>query len=86
MGPPATNWPERHAEEDFLALERHNAATKLEMEQWPPVLKKRRVGKPSLDEQYTGLVLLGGHARGTPRGLAAGEAARLVALLHVALR
>ena len=53
VGPPATNWPERHAEEDFLALERHNAATKLEMEQWPPVLKKRRVGKPSLDEQCT---------------------------------
>ena len=48
----ATNWPER-AEEDFLALERHNAATKLEMEQWPPVLRKRRVGKKSLDEQYT---------------------------------
>ena len=31
---------------------RHNAATKLEME-WPPVAKKRRVGKPSLDEQYS---------------------------------
>ena len=23
------------------------------MEQWPPVLKKRRVGKPTLDDQYT---------------------------------
>ena len=52
-GPPVTAWQERHAEEDFLALVRHNAATKLEMERWPPALKKRRVGKPSLDEQYT---------------------------------
>ena len=32
-GPPVTAWQERHAEEDFLALVRHNAATKLEMEQ-----------------------------------------------------
>ena len=48
-----TAWQERHAEEDFLALVRHNAATKLEMEQWPPAAKKRRVGKPSSDEQYT---------------------------------
>ena len=53
MGPPTTAWPHRHAEEDFLALVRHNAATMLEMEQWPPVLKKRRVGKPSLHDQYT---------------------------------
>ena len=52
-GPPVTAWQERHAEEDFLALVRHNAATKLEMEQWPPAAKKRRVGKPSSDEQYT---------------------------------
>ena len=51
-GPPVTAWQERHAEEDFLALVRHNAATKLEMEQWPPAAKKRRVGKPSSDEQY----------------------------------
>ena len=43
----------RHAEEDFLALVRHNAATKLKMEQWPPAAKKRLVGKPSLDEQHT---------------------------------
>ena len=35
---------------------------------------------------HKGLVRLGGHARGTPRDLAAGEAARLVALWHVALR
>ena len=42
-----------HAEEDFLAVVRHNATTKLEMEQWPYVLKKRRVGKLSLDDQYT---------------------------------
>ena len=52
-GPPVTAWQERRAEEDFFALVRHNAATKLEMERWPPALKKRRVGKPSLDEQYT---------------------------------
>ena len=32
---------------------RHKAATKLEMEQWPLVLKKRRVEKPSLDDQYS---------------------------------
>ena len=31
-GPPVTAWQERHAEEDFLALVRHNAATKLKME------------------------------------------------------
>ena len=35
---------------------------------------------------HTGLVRLGGHARGTPRDLAAGEAARLVAPQHVAIR
>ena len=52
-GQPVTAWQERHAEEDFLALVRHNAATKLEMEQWPPAAKKRREGKPSSDEQYT---------------------------------
>ena len=52
-GPPVTAWQERHAEEDFLALVRHNAATKLEMEQWPPAAKKRFVGKPSSDEQYS---------------------------------
>ena len=51
-GPRATAWQEPHAVEDFLALLRHNAATKLEMELWPPVVKKRRVGKPTLDEQY----------------------------------
>ena len=48
-----TAWQERHAEEHFLALVRHNAAAQLEMEQWPPAAKKRRVGKPSSDEQYT---------------------------------
>ena len=53
-GPPTTAWPERHdEEEDFLALVRHNAAPQLEMERWPPALKKRRVGKPTVDEQYT---------------------------------
>ena len=52
-GPRATAWQERHAEEDFLALVGHNAAAQLEMEQWPPALKKRRVGKPTMDEQYT---------------------------------
>ena len=52
-GPLAIAWQERHVEEDFLALVRHTAATKLEMEQWPPVLKKRRVEKPPVDEQYT---------------------------------
>ena len=31
-GPRATAWQEPHAVEDFLALLRHNAATKLEME------------------------------------------------------
>ena len=51
-GPRATAWQEPHAVEDFLALLRHNAATKLEMELWPPVVKKRRVGKPTIDEQY----------------------------------
>ena len=53
-GPPTTAWRgrERHAEDDFLVLVRYNAATKLEME-WPPVAKKRRVGKPNLDEQYS---------------------------------
>ena len=49
----STAWPERHAEEDFLALVRHNTAAKLEMERWPPVLKKRRVEQPTVDEQYT---------------------------------
>ena len=52
-GPPTTVLPQRHAEEDFLALVRHNAATKLEMERWPPVLKKRGVRKPTVDEHYT---------------------------------
>ena len=51
-GPPTSVWRQRHAEEDFLALVVHNAATNLEMEQWPPVQKKRRVGKPSLDDQF----------------------------------
>ena len=51
-GPPTTAWRERHAEEDFFALVRQNAATKLEME-WPPAAKKRRVGKPSLDDQHS---------------------------------
>ena len=82
-GPRATAWQEPHAVEDFLALLRHNAATKLEMELWPPVVKKRRVGIPTIDEQYkTGLLWLRGHARGTCRDLAAGEAARLVAPAH----
>ena len=40
-GPPTSAWPQRHAEEDFLAVMRHNAATKLEMEQWP----QRRAGR-----------------------------------------
>ena len=35
---------------------------------------------------HKGLVRLGGHARGTPRDLAAGEAASLVAPRHAALR
>ena len=55
-GPPGTAGAgaQRHAEdEDFLALVRHNAAAQLEMERWPPALKKRRVGKPTMDEQYT---------------------------------
>ena len=52
-GPPVTAWQERHSEEDFHALVRHNAATKLEIEQRPPAAKKRRVGKPISDEQYT---------------------------------
>ena len=30
---PATAWQERHAEEDFLALVRHNAAAQVETEQ-----------------------------------------------------
>ena len=30
-----------------------NAAAQLEMERWPPALKKRRVVKPTMDEQYT---------------------------------
>ena len=53
-GPPTTEWRgrEQHAEDDFLALVRHNAATKLGLE-WSPVAKKRRVGKPSLDDLYT---------------------------------
>ena len=85
-GQPVTAWQERHAEEDFLALVRHNAATKLEMEQWPFAAKKRREGKPSSDEQHTCLVRPGGRAQGAPRGAPASEAARLVALRHVALR
>ena len=55
-GPPGTAGAgaQRHVEEeDFLALVRHNAAAQLEMERWPPALKKRRVGKPTMDEQYT---------------------------------
>ena len=53
-GPPTTEWRgrEQHAEDDFLALVRHNAATKLGLE-WPPVAKKRRVGKPSMDDQIS---------------------------------
>ena len=50
-GPPTSAWPQRHAEEDFLALVRHNAAAQLEMQRWPPVLKNRRVEKPTMDEQ-----------------------------------
>ena len=53
-GPPTTAWPQRHdEEEDFLALVQHNAAAQLEMERWPPALKKRGVEKPTMDEQYT---------------------------------
>ena len=53
-GPPETAGAQRHdEEEDFLALVRHNAAAQLEMKRWPPALKKRRVGKPTMDEQYT---------------------------------
>ena len=53
-GPPTTAWPQWHdEEEDFLALVLHNAAAQLEMERWPPALKKRRVGKSIVDEQYT---------------------------------
>ena len=53
-GPPVTAGAQRHdEEEDFLALVRHNAAAQLEMERVPPALKKRRVGKPTMDEQYT---------------------------------
>ena len=32
VGPPTSAWPQQHVEEDFLALVRHNSATKLEMD------------------------------------------------------
>ena len=66
LNPPTTAWPQRHDEdEDFLALVRHNAAVQLETDRWP-ALKKRRVVKPIMDEQYTqALCNWGGHARGT---------------------
>ena len=37
-GPLARAWPQRHGEKEFLDLVRHNAATKLEMDQRPPLL------------------------------------------------
>ena len=42
-GPPTTAWPQGHDE-----VVRHNAAAQLEMERWPPALKKTRVGKPTM--------------------------------------
>ena len=71
LNPPTTAWPQRHDEdEDFLALVRHNAAVQLETDRWP-ALKKRRVVKPTVDEQYIqALCNWGGHARGTAAPLA----------------
>ena len=86
-GPPVTAWQERHAEEDFFALVRHNAATKLEIHSGH--LPRRRGASGSrarTSRVHTGLVRLGGRARGAPTGPPASEAARLVAPRHVAIR
>ena len=67
-GPPATAWPQRHAEEEFLALVRHNAATKLEMEHWPSVLND------ALGSQVWTTRIHGHCVSGQPRTALSGEA------------
>ena len=43
----------RHGWETSLRFRRHDAAAQLETNRWPPALKKRRVVKSIVDEQYT---------------------------------
>ena len=86
-GPPVTAWQERHAEEDVLALVRHNAAGPADDGAVATCREEEARREAELGRAvHTGLVRLGGHARGTPRDLAAGEAARLVAPRYVAIR
>ena len=83
-----TAWQERHAEEDFLALVRHNAAAPAGDGVVAISLEKETRGEAVLWTSSTPSPCVTGwpRSRQHPEDLAASEAVRLVAPRHVALR